>query len=74
VTFDSFTLGTTYTFRVKSRNAFDFSVGYSNEISILAAMSPEQPSAPTTTVDGSNVVIDWAAPSDNGSPITGFKV
>jgi hypothetical protein len=75
VTLDSFNLGTTYTFRVKSRNAFDFSVGYSNEVSILAAMSPEQPLAPTTTVDGSNVVINWnPTPSDNGSPMTGYKV
>jgi hypothetical protein len=37
-------------------------------------MNPDEPSAPTTTIDGYNVVINWAAPSDNGSPITGFKV
>ena len=37
VTLDTFNLGVTYTFRLKSRNAFDFSVDYSNEISILAA-------------------------------------
>jgi hypothetical protein len=30
VTLDSFNPGTTYTFRVKSRNAFDFGVDYSN--------------------------------------------
>jgi hypothetical protein len=30
----------TYTFRVKSRSAFDFSVAYSNEVSILAASNP----------------------------------
>ena len=67
-------LGVVYTYKVKSRNAFDFSVGYSNEVSILAATNPSQPDAPTTTVDGDYVRIDWSAPSENGSPITGYKV
>jgi len=73
-TLESFNLGTTYTFRVKSRNAFDYSVGHSNEVSILAAKNPEKPTAPTTTVSGPNVIIDWIAPYQNGSPITGYKV
>jgi len=73
-TLESFNLGTTYTFRVKSRNVFDYSVGYSDEVSILAAKNPEKPTAPTTTVSGPNVIIDWIAPYDNGSPITGYKV
>lgn len=41
VTLDSFNPGTTYTFKVKSRNAFDFSELYSNEVSILAASTPD---------------------------------
>ncbi len=32
VTLSGFNLGITYTFKIKSRNAFDFSVGYSNEV------------------------------------------
>lgn len=32
------------------------------------------PSAPTTTVSGSNVVISWAAPNNNGSPIVGYVI
>ena len=39
-TLKDFNLGITYTFRVKARSAFDFSVNFSNEISILAAQSP----------------------------------
>jgi hypothetical protein len=35
---------------------------------------PSQPDAPTTTVDGNNVVIDWNAPNDNGSPIRGYII
>ena len=65
----------TYTFRVKSRSAFDFSYSYSNQVSILAASNPAQPAAPTTQVSGLNVIIDWTpAPDDNGSPITSYKV
>lgn len=43
ITLEGFNLGTTYTFKVRARSAFDFSVGYSNEVSILAAMNPNQP-------------------------------
>jgi hypothetical protein len=39
-TLKDFNLGITYKFRVKARSAFDFSVNFSNEISILAAQSP----------------------------------
>jgi len=50
-TLEGFTLGVTYYFQVKSRNAFDFSVGYSNTIAVLAAKSPEQPEAPLVAID-----------------------
>jgi hypothetical protein len=77
ITLEGFTLGVTYTFRVKSRNAFDFSVGYSNEVSILAARNPWQPSKPTTTFDRDLqvVLVDWNVPAfDGGSPVTAYKV
>ncbi len=74
VTLKGFNLGITYTFKVKSRNTFDFSVGYSNEISVLAATNPSQPEPPVTTINNMNVDINWVAPSDNGSPITSFKI
>jgi hypothetical protein len=72
-------MGTTYVFKVKSRNQFDFSPGYSNEVTILAAMTPEKPLAPVTSVTigattTDNVIITWTAPYDNGSPILGYKV
>jgi hypothetical protein len=74
VTLPGFNLGITYTFKVKSRNAFDFSIGYSNEISILAATNPNQPLHPITSINGVNVDIKWVAPSDNGSPIISYKI
>jgi len=39
-TLEGFMLGVTYTFKVQSRTEFDFSVGFSNEVAILAAMNP----------------------------------
>ena len=50
----NFNLGLTYFFKVQARSAFDFSLGYSNEVSVLTAIGPNQPDAPTTTVDASN--------------------
>jgi hypothetical protein len=74
VTLNGFNLGITYTFKVKSRNSFDFSVGYSNSVSILAAKNPNQPNKPIISIDNMNVLIDWTAPNNNGSPITSYKI
>lgn len=57
--------GVNFKFRVYAQN----SVGYSSpsdELTILTATIPSQPNAPTTTINGSNVDIDWTAPSDLG--------
>ncbi len=40
----------------------------------MAAQKPERPTAPTTTISGSNVVIDWQAPDENGSPIYSYII
>jgi len=64
---------TVYAFKVEARNI----VGYSAEssvVSIRAAGVPEQPAAPTTTVNGDNVDIAWTAPADGGSPIIAYTV
>ena len=36
--------------------------------------APSTPAAPTTVISGSNVVINWAAPANGGSAITGYDV
>ena len=54
VTLVNFNLGLTYSFKVQSRSAFNFSQGYSNEVSVLTAIGPNQPDAPITTVDAAN--------------------
>jgi hypothetical protein len=62
--------GNTYNFRVYSRS----SVGLSTpgEITILCAQIPDTPIAPTTTINGVNLVIDMVAPYDGSSPITSY--
>jgi hypothetical protein len=35
---------------------------------------PSIPAAPTTTISGSNVIINWVAPANNGSTITRYIV
>jgi hypothetical protein len=73
ITTSSVTLipGQSYAFKVKARN----SVGLSQEseiIEIPAAVAPTQPNAPTTRVQGSDVVIEWTVPADGNSPITSY--
>lgn len=74
VTITDLNLALTYTFKVKSRNYLDFSLGYSNEVSIYTATNPDKPDAPTTTIMGENVLIDWVAPADNGLTITKYAI
>lgn len=74
VTLTGLNLGLTYTFKVKSRNVFDFSQLFSNEVAVLTAINPDEPSAPSTSVSGDNVIITWTAPNDNGLQIQAYTV
>lgn len=73
-TVEGLTQGAAYEFTVAAEN----SAGYSAEsdaLSLVFASAPDTPQTPTTTiVGGTQVVIDWQAPSDNGSPITSYTV
>ena len=46
----------------------------SNTISVLAAQIPSTPIAPTTSISLTNVVINWTAPYNGGSPITAYSI
>jgi hypothetical protein len=66
-------LGTTYEFTVEARN----SVGYSSPsagVTILHALLAIAPSDSTTTNSGTNIVIDWTEPANNGAAITSYTV
>lgn len=72
------TQGTEYKFRVQARNSVGFSA-LSDEITILTAIAPATPSAPTTEVVANSVKITWTSPStdsfqDYGASITAYIV
>jgi hypothetical protein len=72
------TTGSTYRFRLETRNSIGFS-GYSNIIEAVAAIVPSAPTAPTTMRDINDIYIDWSSPSSTsattyGSAITGYKI
>lgn len=73
ITAVSLTKGVTYGFKVQSRTIYGLSE-YSEELLLLSAIAPYAPPAPTTTVDGGHVVIEWGSPAANGSPITGYEI
>lgn len=72
-TASSLTLGTTYEFTVEALNDKGVSEP-STSMLILHALIPTKPSAPTTTNLGQNIIIDWTAAIDNGSPVTSYLI
>lgn len=66
--------GVIYTFVVESRNSYDYSVDPSDPLSLLCAIEPDQVAPPTTTIYLDKVIVDWEAPNDHGSPITGYRI
>ena len=70
------TTGTTYQFKLLSRNAYGTSQSYSTSVSILCATVPDPPHSAQTQIQHPNqVVVSWEAPlSNNGSPITAYKI
>jgi hypothetical protein len=65
--------GKVYTFKVETKTAYAFSV-LSEGISMLCAAVPLQIEMPLTVIQGADVMIIWAEPSDQGSPITAYNV
>lgn len=67
------TAGITYEFKVQARNQFDLSDD-SDTLSLLCAIKPEVPTNILTEIDGTTMKVSWSLPTDNGSPITIYKV
>lgn len=66
-------LGAIYEFKVEARNTNGYGSA-SSDFTILHAIAPDVPSTPTTANSGTNVVITWSTPLDNGSTITSYTV
>jgi len=67
------TLGITYLFTVESRNSHGFS-NSTAAFGILCAVKPLVPTELVTVNSNDNVIFRWKAPSDQGSPITAYRV
>lgn len=69
----SLTSGTIYEFKVESRNQYDYSE-FSETLTLLAAYIPEVPTNVLTSIVDAGLKVEWSLPTDNGSPITTYKV
>ena len=66
-------LGNTYEFTVEARNNDGYSPA-SDSVTIFHAMPPEQPISPSTSNSGTEIVIDWEAPYNNGAVISSYTI
>jgi|SanBayMetagenome_1026888.scaffolds.fasta_scaffold14489_3 hypothetical protein len=67
--------GEAYGFRVRARNIFGWGPN-STVTTVYAAREPEQPDAPTTSIDADTggMAIAWDAPADRGADITEYRI
>lgn len=72
-TAENLVTGTTYSFKIKARNA----LGYSNDsniITVIAAAKPSKPYSPTTEFANDIVRIYWDEPITNGADIIAYNI
>jgi len=69
----SLQFGNTYTFKVESKNSYGYSQ-HSEPLEMLCAFRPDAPEAPSTEVQGNQVLISWDEAVNNGAEITGYKL
>lgn len=67
------TTSTTYKFAIAGKN--ELGEGQvSDTFSLVCATKPQIPTAPTTSIQGTNVLISWTAPDNGGSTILSYRV
>jgi hypothetical protein len=67
------TPGTTYQFKVESRNEYGYS-DFSETLTLLAAYIPRMPQDVESANSAEKIIIQWNLLSDYGSPITEYKI
>lgn len=72
-TLTGLTTNTSYRFHVRARNLVGAGPWTSTVIASTAG-APGQPNAPTLTVVGRQINVDWTDPDPNGSPLTGYSL
>jgi hypothetical protein len=68
------TNGTTYTFAIAATNAMGTGPDSVESAGVTPATVPGAPTGVSGTGGLDEVVLSWTAPSDGGSPITGYTV
>lgn len=71
--FTGLTAGVIYEFTIEARNEYDYSA-YSDPLVMLCAFIPEIPTTVATVIDSGIMKVSWDLPSENGSPITGYRI
>jgi hypothetical protein len=73
-TITGLTNGTAYAFTVAATNAVGTSSASAPSEKVTPATRPGRITQPTVKVIGRQTIIKWAAPSNGGSPLTGYRV
>lgn len=67
------TQGSNYSFKYAGKNAFGLGT-FSSSVTIKAASAPAQVTTISTQNSGTDVLLTWDAPSDNGADITAYLI
>jgi hypothetical protein len=67
------TAGTTYEFKIESRNSYGYS-SYSEVTTLLCAFIADPPLTVTTANLNDLVTVSWSEPVSNGSQITAYRI
>jgi len=68
------TNGTSYVFRVAAINAAGAGTASLASAPAMPIGAPAAPAKPTVAAGDQQVAVSWVAPSDGGSPVTGYRV
>jgi hypothetical protein len=63
----------TYKFKIESRNLYGYS-DLSAELEVICSTVPDQMVNPVSSIVGSDVLITWIKPNENGATITAYKI
>jgi hypothetical protein len=66
--------GTSYTFTVTATNAVGTGPASEHSAPVTPATTPGAPTGVTATAGNGSATVSWSAPSNGGSPITGYTI
>jgi Fibronectin type III domain len=73
-TITGLTNGTSYVIEVAAINASGTGAWSLESAPAIPSTVPDQPAAPSVSVGDATLTVNWTAPADGGSPITGYQV